>query len=136
MADMMARGMAWFARMGQRHAAIPVVYERPPSHANTGSRRARRVTVLAVLGRPDATGEASVEPVRVDAEGVDFLVSAADLVFGRQMVEPRTDDRVYLKRDGRILVYEVMPRTSGSPPWRWSDPQQTIRRISAKRVDG
>ena len=131
MADMMSRGMAWLARMGQRHAAVPVVYERP----GEGRRRARRVEVMAVLGRAEATGEASVEPVRVDANGVDFLVAAADLVFGRQAVEPRSDDRVYLNRGGRTLVYEVLPRTSGNPPWRWSDPQRMIRRIHAKLID-
>ena len=131
MADMMSRGMAWLARMGRRHAAVPVVYERP----GVEGRRARRVTLMAVLGRAEATGEASVDPVRVDAEGVDFLVAAADLVFGRREVEPRADDRVYLKRDGRTLVYEVLPSTGGAPPWRWSDPHRTIRRISAKLVD-
>ena len=90
---------------------------------------------LAVLGRTEATGEASVDSVRVDAEGVDFLIAAADLAFGRQEVEPRADDRVYLMRDGRTLVYEVLPQSGGSPPWRWSDPQRTIRRIAAKLID-
>ena len=131
-ADMMSRGMAWLARMGQRHAGVPVVYERP---AGEGRCRARRVAVLAVLGRAEATGEASVAPVRVDAEGIDFLVTAADLVFGRREVEPRSDDRVYVKRGGRTLVYEVMPRVPGETPWRWSDPQRTIKRISAKLVE-
>ncbi|MCL2001330.1 MAG: hypothetical protein FWG74_07845, partial [Planctomycetes bacterium] len=91
--------------------------------------------VMAVLGRLEATGEASVGPVRVDAEAIDFLIVAAELVFGNREVEPRSDDRVYLSRDGRTLVYEVMPRNSGNPPWRWSDPQRTIRRISVKLVD-
>ena len=131
MAGMMARGMAWLARMEQRHAAVPVVYERP----GVEGRRAKRVAVMAVHGRAEATGEASVDSVRVDAEGVDFLIAAADLAFGRHEVEPRADDRVYLKRGGRTLVYEVLPQTGGTPPWRWSDPQRTIRRIGAKLVN-
>jgi hypothetical protein len=129
---MLARGMAWLSRAVRLHAAIPVLYERP---ADGERKRARRVTVMAVLGRPEGVGEASIEPVRVDAEAVDFLISAADLVFGRQAVEPKPDDRVYLKRDGRTLIYEILPRTGGSPPWRWSDPQRTIRRIHAKLID-
>jgi len=131
--SIMDRGVTWLALKQKRHLAIPVVYERP---AGEGRRRARRVSVLAVLGRAEMTGENSVAPVRVDAEGIDFLIAAADLVFGRDEVEPRADDRVYLKRGGRTLVYEVMPRVSGEPPWRWSDPQRTLRRISGKLVGG
>ena len=130
---LMDRGMTWLTLVQKRHLAIPVMYERP---AGEGRTRARRVSVLAVLGRAEATGEDSIAPVRVDAEGIDFLIAAADLTFGRQEVEPRADDRVYLMRGGKTLVYEVMPRVSGEPPWRWSDPQRTIRRVSAKLVDG
>jgi len=131
MRAIMDRGVAWLALKQRRHIAIPVMYERP---AGEGRKRARRVSVLAVLGRAEGTGEDSVAPVRVDAEGIDFLVAAADLTFGRREVEPRADDRVYLVRGGRTLVYEVMPRVTGEPPWRWSDPQRTVRRISAKLV--
>ena len=132
MLDLMSRGVAWLSKTLRHCAGVPVLYERP---ATDGRRRARRVVVMAVLGRAEATGEASVEPVRLDAEAVDFLVATADLVFGRQMVEPRTDDRVYLERDGRTLVYEVLPPSGGNPPWRWSDPQRTIRRIHAKLTE-
>jgi len=132
MRAIMDRGVTWMVLKQRRHIAIPVVYERP---AGEGRRRARRVSVLAVLGRAEATGEDSVAPVRVDAEGIDFLITATDLVFGKDEVEPRADDRVYLMRGGKTLVYEVMPRVSGDPPWRWSDPQRTIRRVHAKLVN-
>lgn len=127
MPDLMERAMAWLARMQRRHFAVPVVYERRPRDRG----RTRSIPCLAVLGRPGATGEESVAAIRIDADELDFLIAAAELALRGRRFAPRTDDRIVLTRNGARCVYEVLPRGDG-PPWRWSDPQKTIRRIHGK----
>ncbi len=128
--DLMERGMAWLARMQRRHFAVPVTYERP-SGAHGESGEAIRIDCPAVLGQPGATGEESVAAIRIDADELDFLIAAADLVHCGRWLEPKPDDRIVFTRHGVTRVYEVLPR-GGGPPWRWSDPQKTIARIHAK----
>lgn len=130
MVDLMSRGMRWLARWQRRHLAVPVVYERPASPGV----RALLLSVPAVLGGAGATSDTSVGPMRLDADDVDFLIAEADLRADGVPVEPRADDRVYRSLDGTTHVYEVLPR-GGDKPWRWSDPQRTIRRIHARHVD-
>ena len=135
MADLITRGMRWLSRWQRRQLAVPVVYER----AASPDVEAFMVSVPAVLGRVGATSDETVEPMRLDADDLDFLIAAADLCAGGAPIEPCADDRLYCSRDGTTHVYEVLPRgnasRSGEKPWRWSDPQQTIRRIHARHVD-
>jgi hypothetical protein len=127
--------MQWLSRWQRRQLAVPVVYERVASPDVD----AFMVSAPAVLGRAGATSDESVDPMRLDADDVDFLIAAADLRVGGSMIEPCADDRVYCSRNGTTHVYEVLPTTrasrGGEKPWRWSDPQQTIRRIHARHVD-
>ena len=131
------RGMAWLAAKQRRHCARPVVYERADPEGGSS----RMIPVPAVLGMPGASGEASLEPFRIDSADIDFLIAAADLALDGRPVEPRVDDRVRMEANGRMCVYEVLPRANdprykgGNTPWRWSDPQQTIRRVHARLVD-
>lgn len=137
MPDMMSRGMAWLASRQRAHLARPVVYER----ADPDGGAARAVAAMAVLGRTGATGEGTVAPIRVDTTDLDFIIPAADLTLDGRTFEPRVDDRILLRVDGTIRVYEIMPlgsdpRYGGSrTPWQWSDPQHTLMRIHARLTD-
>ncbi len=130
MNDLMARGMVWMRAQQRRCATVPAMYER----ADRGGGEPRLIAVRAVLGRPGAVGDKSVEPVRIDANDLDFLISAADLSLDGEPIEPRPDDRLLVTLNGRACVYEVLPGGEG-PPWRWSDPQRTVRRVHARLVD-
>jgi len=124
--DLMSKGMAWLGRMRRRHCSVPVVYER----AGHTELETRRLHVMAALGRSGAEAEASVPSLRIDAGEIDFLIAAADLSINGVPFEPGRDDRIILTAGGRIHVYDLLPR-GGDPPWRWSDPQKTTRRIHA-----
>ncbi len=125
MTDLMERGMAWLARQQRRHCGVPAMYVRTARDGGEASRRA----VTAVLARPGAAGDLTVDPVRLDADEADFLVTATDLPF-----DPRADDRIEVARGGRTDAYAVLPR-GDAPPWRWSDPQRTIRRIHTRFIE-
>ncbi len=127
MPDLMAKGAAWLARMRRRHCSVPVVYER----AGATEAETRRFAVPAALGRPEAEAEASVPSLRIDAGDLDFLVAAADLALDGVPFEPGRDDRIVLTAGGQTHVYHLLPQ-GGDPPWRWSDPQKTTRRIHAR----
>lgn len=129
MPDMMGRAMTWLSRKRRQFLARPVLYERCDDQGEI----LWQLTVPAVLGGADATGEASVEPVRIDAADLDFLIAARDLRYDGEPVEPTTDDRIYSYTNGRAHAYEILPR--GNTPWRWSDPQKTNIRIHTRLVD-
>ena len=126
--DMMSRGMAWLGRMRLRHCSVPVIYER----AGDTEAETRRFQVMAALGRPGAEAETSVESLRIDTDDIDFLIAAADLALDGVPFEPGRDDRIILAANGQTHVYDLLPR-GGDPPWRWSDPQKTTRRIHGRR---
>lgn len=130
MTDLMMRGMRWLSRLQRRCLAVPVVYER----AAPDGGKSLLLSIPAVMGGAGATRDISVAPMGLDADDVDFMISDADLRTAGNPVEPRADDRVYCSRDGVTHVYEVLPR-GNEKPWRWSDPQRTIRRIHTRHID-
>ena len=129
MPDLMSRAMTWLSRKQRQFLSRSVLYEH---YDDEGVILWQRM-IPAVLGHADALGEASVEPVRIDANEIDFLIAADDLRMESDPIEPGANDRVYLIAAGRTCRYEVMSR--GGALWRWSDPQQTIRRVFAKLTD-
>ncbi len=131
MVDLMTRGMRWLSRQQRRFLAVPVVYERPASPGAP----AFLLSVPAVPAGAGTTSDQSVDPMRLDADDVDFLIAEADLRVNGLAVEPRADDLIYRSAGGVTHVYEVLPR-GGEKPWRWSDPQRTIRRVHGRHVDG
>ena len=75
-------------------------------------------------------GDGGVRMVRTDR---DFIVRAADLVLGGDVVEPQRGDTVRETVGAAVHVYEVLA-PPGESEWRYSDPHRTILRIHAKRV--
>jgi hypothetical protein len=111
MADFMARGMRWLARRQRHSLSVPVVYERAAS-PGVG---ALRLSVPAVLGGAGATRDASVAPMRLDADDVDFLIADVDLRAAGRPVEPRADDRVHWADGGAVRVDFASPQRAITP---------------------
>lgn len=77
---------------------------------------------IANYARGNATVEVSVLPGQVQfpeqptrqigiaSDLADWLMPADELVLSGQTTLPQKGDRLTLTRDGRTLVYEVMPR--------------------------
>jgi hypothetical protein len=77
----------------------------------------------------DAAGQSKVERTECD-----FIVTAADLILGGRVVEPKAGDRVHVAAGTKTLIFQVMAPT-GEAPYRYSDPARTILRIHTKHVE-
>lgn len=90
------------------------------------------VTVSAILGasdfeRTDSNGVQSVTETR------DFIIAAADLAVGGVPIVPQAGDMITQTTPTGTADFRVLS-VGGSTPWRWSDPQQRLRRVHTKQV--
>jgi hypothetical protein len=84
--------------------------------------------VLALVGQSEFE-EVGGDGALVSRTTTDFLIAAGEL----SGLTPQRGDRITRSLGNRTLVYEVLP-PGGAPPWRWSDPGQTRRRIHTKLI--
>jgi hypothetical protein len=108
--------------MRHKHASRPVVYQRG----------AESVALSATVGRSVfqvVTADGLVEQV----ERRDYLVRAADLVFGSVQVEPQVGDRIRETIGARVEVYEVMG-AGQEKHFRKSDPDGLTLRVHTAHV--
>jgi len=122
MTDLLERGAAWLDQQRARHLTRTVTYLRGGDSVDL----------------PATIGQTTFE--QADEYGVihrtqsrDYLISAADLVFGGAQAQPRAGDRIRETRGAQVLLYEVMA-PGGEPPWRYSDPHRKTLRIHTKFV--
>ena len=118
MGDLLEQAAGWLGEMRQAYLSRPVVY----------SRGVESVAVQATVGRTlfeIDDGHGVIEKW----QSRDFLVAAADLVVGGQLIEPRRGDRII---DGG-KAYEVMA-PGKEDVFRPSDPYGTTLRIHTKQV--
>ena len=121
MGDLLNTGLAWLAGQLQTHASRPITY-----------RRGVESEVLnATLGRKDF--EADSHAGRLYFRANDFLVPAADLVLGGEVVLPERGDQIEVVFGSETVTFEVLAQ-DGVPPWEYTDPHQTMLRIHTKRV--
>ena len=65
----------------------------------------------------------------------DYLITAADYVFGGVIVEPQDGDQI-IEVDGDVTrTFEAMSPDSDEPSWRYSDPHRVMLRIHTKLVE-
>jgi hypothetical protein len=112
MGDLLAQGAAWLEQQRTKHLATSVTYVRG----------ALSVEVAATIGRTKVEADDG-HVVRVEFTDRDFLILAADLVLGGQVVEPARGDLI---REGS-REFEVLD-------WRYSDPYRQTLRITTKHV--
>jgi hypothetical protein len=94
----------------------------------TYTRGQASVSVTVVPGRTQAEVAQGALMVKLDVR--DWIVRASELVLANAQAEPKPGDR--LSVNGRL--YEVMQRSTGVPPWQWSDPYNQVYRIHTKDV--
>lgn len=120
---MLRDGLAWLSDRLAEHASEPVAY----------TRGVDSVSVPAVLGSKLLRIGDEFGGSRVLWTDMDFLVRASDLALSGVPIEPERGDLIRWASESEIQVFEVLPFGT-EPPWRWSDPHQSIRRIHAKHV--
>ena len=92
----------------------------------TYQRASDTVTITAVRGRSTHTAE-STEGIVYEAESVDYLVAAADLILAGSTITPAAGDLIV---DGDE-TFEVLAE-GGSPPYEPSDPDGATLRIHTR----
>jgi len=96
-----------------------IVYQRGASSA----------TITATFSRSELVTE-TTEGTRLDHTDRDFIFPAASLVLAGVAVTPQKGDRVTVGEE----VFEVLP-IDGKQCYRTSDPQGTMIRVFAKKID-
>ena len=122
MADLIGNAVRWLAGMRHAYATRPVTYIRGPAS----------ITIQATVGRSVfqvLSGEGATETV----ERRDYIVRAADLVFGGVVTLPEVGDRVRETLGGQVQEYEVV-ETGQEPHYRKSDPDGMALRIHTALV--
>jgi hypothetical protein len=120
MAEHLQADRAWAAAALARAAGVPITYTRG-GHSVT-------LTAVPTAGQ---SGIAVEQRFQLAWEGMDWLLTAADLVLDGAVVLPEPGDRIR-----RLMaVYEVMAPAVGEQCFVYRDqPFNTLLRIHAKRV--
>ena len=117
MQDMIAIGETWFRSQRREHLSVEVSYQ--PTIGTT-----RTVRATAVIGRWESM-DAAGQILRTETR--DWFVDTTDLVQ-----DPKKGDRIV----AGDVTYEVMIPPGAQHHWRWSDRNQTLRRIHTMVTQG
>ncbi|MCE5327892.1 MAG: hypothetical protein LLG01_15910 [Planctomycetaceae bacterium] len=119
MADLLGQAIEWLDSIRAAHLSRQVSY----------IRGGQSIEIAATLGstRYDVVDDTGAV---MQARSTDFIVSAAELVLGGQVVMPACGDRISL--EGK--VFEVLALAGGTH-WRQCDPLGRTIRIHAKQVE-
>jgi hypothetical protein len=117
MQDMIAIGETWFRSQRREHLATEVSYQPTVGPART-------VLATIVVGRWESV-DAAGQIMRTETR--DFLVDTTDLAQ-----DPRRGDKLVYGG----ATYEVTIPPGAEHHWRWSDRNQTLRRIHTMVVSG
>jgi hypothetical protein len=121
-ADLIGNGLRWLEGMRHKHATRPVTYLRGLDAINIQTTVGRSVFQIV-------SGEGAAETV----ERRDYIVRAADLVFGGAVTLPQVGDRVREILGGQVQEYAVVA-TGQEPHYRKSDPDGMALRIHTALV--
>jgi hypothetical protein len=121
MGDMLQQGLAYLTQALKASASQTVTYVRGT----------QSVDVQAVLGSKLLKIDDGFGGLRIQWTDMDFLIPGADLTFDGDPIIPHRGDLIYLPIGDQIQQFEVVP-FGNEPPWRWSDPNQTMVRIHTK----
>lgn len=124
MADLLKDGLAFLTKQLRAHASQTVTY----------ARGANSVQVQATFGSKLLKLNDMFGNIRLEWTDLDFCIPAADLES--ILIDPNDPDHgdeifVIQADQNEVQVYEV-EHVNGEPPWRWSDPHQSMYRIHAK----
>ena len=122
--DMMETAAAWLGRTLAESASQPVQY----------CRGQQVCEVRATLGSTSYEVDRG-DGLVVQAETVDFLIGADELVFDGRLARPAEGDRIKHRRSGtpEVSVYEVMPL--GGSAYRRADVYGGRWRVHTREVE-
>lgn len=121
--SMLLSGLTWLNKQRKAHLAETVTYKRG----------AESISISATLGA--MTYEVVDDHgLLVKARSSDFLIEAADLVFGGGKTEPKIGDQIRVTSGDDTLVFEVLD-LGGVGVFRYSDPYGKVLRVHAKQID-
>jgi hypothetical protein len=123
MTDMLADGVAWLNEQLKAHA----------SHLITVVRGTERLELSATVGQTEFEVDDAMG-VRLEVSDRDFVVDAAEYVFGGVVTEPARGDCIedLSGPNGEMETYEVMG-PGNERPFRYDASQQRLR-IHTKKV--
>ena len=124
MPDMLQRGLARLTQVLTDRGSQTVKYVR-------GS---RAFDVHATFGQKMLKLDNGVGTSYVQWTDMDFLIPTEDLVISGETITPDRGDLIEITFTDKIERYEVSPY-GDEPPWRYSDPNQTIVRIHTKHFE-
>ena len=123
MSDRLETGVAHLASRLKSHASRQVTYRRG----------ALAVTVLATLDSQLLRTTDRLGNTKVERTDRDFLITAADLVLGSQVVKPQRGDQVDVTFGNVTERFEVVA-VGTDPHWRYEDNHQQVLRVHTKSI--
>ena len=124
--NMLKDGLAWLTDQLIEHASEPITYARGYDSVETRATFGRKLLKL-----DDGQGG-----FRIEWTDMDFLIRAdAAFTFGSGIITPQRGDIVWIAVATGLESFEVFPFGHNEPPWRWSDPHQSMYRIHTKHID-
>jgi len=124
MADILQAGLAWQTLQFQKFSSQMVTY----------ARKYQSVDVPAMLGKKLLKIDDGFGGWRIQWTDMDFLIASAVLMFDVEPIIPHRGDIIHLPIGNQIQNFEVFP-FGNDPPWRWTEPNQTMLRIHTKYID-
>jgi hypothetical protein len=126
MPDMLADGLAFLTQQLSANVSQAVTYA-------DGD---RSVDVHAILGRKLLKVDDGAGGIRIEWTDLDFMIPAAELILPGDATPhtPARGNRIYIVMPYDVQTFEVEP-FGNEPPWRWSDPKETMYRIHTKYID-
>jgi len=122
MPDRLESGVGWLHKVRANAMGREVTYRRGELETTLTATRGASVFRLAA--------EYGVS-IRVEMD--DYIVTAADLVFGSTPVEPQAGDVIVDELGGVETQFEVRGPGGGEPAWQW-DPFHVSYRIHTKAL--
>ena len=117
---MLKKGLRWLSDRQRDSNSEDVIYQ-----AADGT----QVHCRAMLGNKLFRIDMGDGGYRVEQSDLDFLIHRSELPW----VEPKRGDLILYEVEGTTQTFEVTPY-GGDPPWRYSDPHESMLRIHTKLV--
>jgi hypothetical protein len=124
MPDMLRDGLAFLTAQLAANASQEATYSDGASSA----------TVRVMLGSKLLRLFDDVGASRLEWTDMDFLIPAADLILGGLHSLPTRGHTISIVIAENLEVFEVAPYEN-DPPWRWSDPNETMFRVHTKHIE-
>lgn len=121
--DLLGRGSTWLHGKRKSDASKAVSYARGSDSATLyATKTGRRDQSLTVP-----------EPIQTQTQEMDWLINAADLIVGPDLIVPDVGDVITETIDGSDFTWEVL-NTGSEACWRFEDRNNSVYRVHTKLI--